>query len=881
MRATSPYHRKVQISYPNNIRCVMRKPSRRKWQFQNSDFDKSVVLASELGISVFAAQLLTNRRIKTADEARAYLYPTFDELHNPFKLADMDKAVERIHRAISRDEKICIYGDYDTDGTTATALLINTFRQMDVPVDYYIPNRYEEGYGLNEDTIEKIYQENNAKLLITVDCGITSVKEVALANQLGMDVIVTDHHEPEQEQPPAYALISPKIQGNEYPCTELAGVGLAFKLAQSLIDDRPFLESLLDLVALGTVVDIASLTGENRILSRLGLAELNKRERPGIHALCEAAGHRIDTPLDGTSLSFKLGPRINAAGRMDTARKVVELLITDSEQVATRIASQLNQANQRRQEVERRIQGEALEIIEREVDDETVGIVVASDKWDEKAQGVVGIVAARLMQTYHKPAIVLAINGDEATGSGRCIDGMSLSDSLVACTELLVKHGGHDAAAGMTIRTENIPKFKVAFNEFACEHLTEEELQPKLDLEFETHLSLLTLDTLKELEQFEPFGKDNPAPCFGIRRVKVVNGTPTAMGKEKTHLRMYVSDGVQKVCAIEWGAAEKLVTINQPDVALDIAFSPQINEWQGRQSVQLMLRDWQVRSEGRDMKWDIFPGRTIESPVKLVDKRNTDKKNSLLDLLAKEESCIIYVRGEEMLNLLLTKFLPESIEGIARHDETTSAAEETALLEQLKRRELRAIASSSTFSLLEDFPFVPHFVFCHLTPSFDEFFKRCKPAFASDETSYLHFIYNDPDETQMHNWIAQRYPTENELRNLYGAMRTIIQSNSTTGYPEAEMLDGRLGTPLTVRTGLTVFEELQCISRHGEPGHRRVELLPVQKSGLSHSPTYLMGEWIKRTSPSFIDFQLKENIESMWERIENESQIANKSDSSV
>ena len=228
---------------------------------------------------------------------------------------------------------------------------------------------------------------------------------------------------------------------------------------------------------------------------------MTNEERPGIHALCEAAGHKIDTPLDGYAISFKLGPRINAAGRMDTAHKVVELLTTDSEDVATRIASELNQANQKRQELERQIQEQAMEIIEDETDDDTVGIVVASDKWDEKAQGVVGIVAARLMQSYYKPAIVLAINGDTATGSGRCIEGMNLANSLVACTDLLVKHGGHAAAAGLTIETRNIPQFKDAFNKYASEHLTEEALQPKLDLEFETHLPLLTLDTLKELEQ--------------------------------------------------------------------------------------------------------------------------------------------------------------------------------------------------------------------------------------------------------------------------------------------------------------------------------------------------------------------------------------------
>ncbi len=863
----------------------MRKPSSKKWRFRNSDFESSLALASELGISLLAAQLLINRGIQTATEAHTYLYPTFDALHPPFKLANMDKAIERIHKAIARGEKICIYGDYDTDGTTATALLLNVFRHIDVPANYYIPNRFGEGYGLSEDTVKKIHQENDAKLIITVDCGITSVKEVALANQLGMDVIITDHHQPEAEQPPAHALISPKVPGNEYPYTELAGVGLAFKLAQGLIeDDSAFLESLLDLVALGTVVDIASLTGENRILSRLGLAELNKRERPGINALCEAAGHKIDKPLDGYSLSYKLGPRINAAGRMDTAHKVVDLLTTDSDDVATRIASQLNETNQRRQDLERQIQDQAQEIIEKEVEDDTKGIVVASDKWNEKAQGVVGIVASRLKETYYKPVIVLAINGDEANGSGRCIDGMNLADSLVACTELLVKHGGHAAAAGLTLKTKNIPKFKTAFNEYTCEHLSEEALQPKLDLEFETHLSLLTLDMLKELEQFEPFGKDNPSPVFGARRVKV-DGIPSQMGKEKNHLQMFISDGTIKRRAIKWGAGEKLITFRRPNMSLDIAFSPQINEWQGTYSVQLLLDDWEVRSEGRDMNWDVFPKLSDESSVKLVDKRNVNKKNYLLKLLEREESCIIYVRDEEMLELLLTRLLPENIEGIARHDDTISEAEEAALLEQLKNGELRTIASSSTFSDLSAFPFVKHVVFCHLAPSENLFLKRCEPAFVTTETSYLHLIYNDTDEVEMRTWISKKYPADDELRRLYGNIRQAIQTNGADGYPEAEMLKGQLGTLPTLQTGLTIFEELQCITRDGEPGHRRVQLLPAEKSDLSHSPTYLRGEWIKQTSPSFIEFQLKENIESMWERIllrqENECQIANQSDSNL
>ena len=857
----------------------MKSPPEKKWQFKNPDFESSIALAAEVGVSPFAAQLLINRGIRTAEDARAYLHPTFDELHSPFKFADMDKAVERIHQAIARGEKICVYGDYDADGTTATALLLKTFREMDVPADYYIPNRFGEGYGLSEDTINKINQKSDAKLLITVDCGITSVKEVELANRLGMDVIVTDHHQPTKEQPPAYALISPKVPGNQYPYEELAGVGLAFKLAQALIDNRAFLESLLDLVALGTVADMAPLTGENRILSRLGLMELDKRERPGIHALCEAAGHKIDTPLDGYALSFKLGPRINAAGRMDTAHKAVELLTTDSEDIATRIASELNQTNQSRRELGQQIQDQAVEIIEKEIDDDTVGIVVASDKWGEKAKGVVGIVASGLVRTYYKPAVVLAINGDKATGSGRCIDGMNLANSFTACTDLLVRHGGHAAAAGLTIQTRNIPKFKKAFDEYASEHLTAEALQPKLDLEFETHLSLLTLDTLKELEQFEPFGQANPSPTFGKRRVKVVERTPRTMGPDGNHLKMFVSDSTVKQCAIAWGAGDQLVTFNRSNVSLDIAFSPQINEWQGNRSVQLVLKDWAVHPEGRDINWDVFPKLDDESSVKLVNRRNTTKKNYLLKLLAREESCIIYVQDETMLDVLLTKLLPESIEGIARHDETTTATEETAFAQQLARGELRTIASSAVVTNPDVFPFVKHIVFCHLTPSPDLFLKRCAPAFATQDTSFLHLIYGDVDGTAMQNWIAKKYPEKTELQQLYGDIRKAVQANGANGYPEATILNGTLGAPATVKTGLAIFEELQLIRRYGEPRHRRVQILSTEKSSLSRSLTYVKGEWIKRTYPSFVEFQLKENIESIWERIEDESQITDSSDS--
>ena len=869
---------------------MKQRPPNKEWKFKIPDLDKSLKLAAELGMSVLAGQLLVSRKITDPEDARTYLYPEFEKLqgfHNAFKLADMDKAVERIRKAKSRGEKICIYGDYDTDGTTATALLLDTFREMDVPADYYIPNRFKEGYGLTEEAVKEIHKKNKAKLLITVDCGITSVKEVALANKLGIDVIVTDHHQPESEQPPAYALISPKIPGNEYPYPDLAGVGLAFKLAQGLGNDEKFLRSLLDLVVLGTVVDLVPLTGENRALSRVGLDELNKdkslgvynRKRLGISALCDVAGYATKR-LVGQALSFGLGPRINAAGRMDTARKVVKLLTTDSKEVADKIAAKLDTANQQRQELERQIRDHAQEIIENKIDLSKKSIVVYSDEWSKKAKGVVGIVASRLLEIHHKPVFVLAIDGEEATGSGRCIEGMSLADSLVNCTELLVKHGGHAAAAGLTIKTENIQAFEDTFEEYACKHLTEEALQPKLKLDFETYFPVLTLQTLEELYQFEPFGRENNPPRFCTHHVKI-SGTPSLMGKKKQHLSINVSQGGEKKRAIAWGAGDKLITFKRPNMSLNIAFSPQINEWQGTRSVQLILKDWDIHSEGRDTNWDVFPKLSDESSVKLVDKRNVNKKNYLLNLLAREESCIIYVRDEDMLDLLLTKLLPENIEGIARHNESTPAAEATALLNQLENGELQTIASSSTFPSLEAFPFVKHVVFCHLASNQDLFSKQCEPAFATAETSYLHLIYNNTDESEMHNWISEKYPADDELRRLYGSIRAVIQSNGTDGYPETEILKGGFGSLSTLQTGLTIFEELQFIERQGQPGNRLVKLLSGQKSDLSRSPTYLKGEWIKQTSPSFIEFQLKENIESMWERIENEYQILSEPNSSI
>ncbi len=851
----------------------MRLQPQKVWQYQNPDIELSLTLAAELGISPLVARLLVNGDIKTVAEGKTYLYPTYADLHSPFKMADMAKAVERIHQAKKKGEQICVYGDYDADGTTATALLVNAFRHIDFPVSYYIPDRFREGYGLNKDAIKKIHG-TGCTLLITVDCGITSIEEIEYANELGIDVILTDHHQPpESDPPPAYALISPKVAGNEYPYAELAGVGLAFKLAQGLLDDQSYLTSLLDLVVLGTVVDIAPLTGENRTLSRLGLVEINKKNRIGIQKLCEVADIS-DKPLVGTSLSYRLGPRLNAAGRLKTAKTVVELLTTDSNEKAEKYANDLDQYNQDRKDIENKIQESAVAYLNKNVNlEQTKGLVVASDSWGEHAKGVVGIVASRLLEQYYRPIFVLAIDGDEATGSGRCIEGMNLADSLNNCANLLIKHGGHEAAAGVTLKTENLPKFKKAFNDFACEHLDDEDLIPKLPLDFETNLSDLTLQTLEQFDVLEPFGGENPSPRFVIKDL-TIKGQPSTMGKEQEHLSMYVSDGFDSKRSIGWRKAQHLITLSRPNISLDIAFSPEINDYNNTRSVQLVLEEFHIKSPDRPPNLLIYPPTDIPSYARVVDIRNQNKKESLLTLLNKDKPCIIYVLNTEKTDQLLTSVIPEMVSIIGKHDETTTKQEELELLEKVKSGRYGGIVSSSTFSTsaLETVPIIENIIFCHLEIQPDDFFEKCKPAAKNHSTTMLNLLYNQAsDEQLLKEWVDNTYPDRKYLATLYRKLSETNKTEITDFKTLAERIE--LNSDQAVEFGLTIFEELGLIERNSDPGQQYIRLIPNRKSNLERSKTYLKCEWLKQNSQKFAKFQLHENTQQIWERIKDECGI--------
>ena len=859
----------------------MKKQQQKIWEPRTPDIDKSSRLAVRLEISQLVGQLLVNRGIETEEAARAYLYPTLDQLHSPFLMHGMEQAVERVRSAMQQGEQIWIFGDYDVDGTTATSLLITTFRHLDFPVKPYIPNRFEEGYGLNKEAIQKL-KEQGCDLLITVDCGITSVEEVEFANSLGIDVIITDHHQPPPgAPPPAIAVVTPKMPESEYPFDGLAGVGLAFKLAHGLMgggDLDPFLQSQLDLVALGTVADMAPLTGENRVLSSLGLVELNKRERPGIKALCNVANHGDGKQIVGHTLGFVLGPRINAAGRMETADKVVNLLTGESYNNLIPIAKELDDYNQKRREVENQIREQAIAQIER--DDrhhQKKGLVVAHEDWH---RGVVGIVASRILERYYRPVFILAIDEGEAHGSGRCIEGMNLADSLNACSDLLVKHGGHQAAAGLTIKTENIDEFAARFDQYACEHLSDEDLIPRLNLDLEVQSSYLTLQAIEELQQLEPFGEDNSPPRLALRNLRLQK-PPSIMGKEKNHLKLFVTDGEETLEAVGWGMADHFIALKNKNIRLDLAFEPEVNEWNNSRRVQLKISDLHIHTLERSTVGRMFPTEEEKSPVKIVDHRVLDNKLDYLhNLLAREEPTLLYVRDEKALDQLFEMF--GSTEKIGRCGTDMPEVDRAQVVDKLARGELLAVASDCT---LPHPPHVTNMVFCHPVPQHLTFFDRCQPAFKQPETTYIHLIYQSKDIEWMWKCITWEYPDKQILQKLYKCLQALSQDNGhrlTLETVVAAAQTDSIPVP-AVKNGLSILEELQLLTQHPNFSTQEIQLLPLptKKRQLHESETYLNGEQVKQTSRWFSGFLLRQNVKQIWERVSYECQLSNSPNPSI
>ena len=555
------------------------------------DEKAALTLAAELGVSPLVGRILAGRGLAGFEECKRYFRPQLSHLHDPFLFKDMEKACDRISRAISSHEQIVIYGDYDVDGITATALMYRLLTVLGATCSHYLPNRLTEGYGLSIEGIQTV-ADQGARLVISVDCGITACREVEFANSLGVDVIITDHHVPKAELPQAYALLDPKVASSGYPDDSLAGVGIALKLAQALITrlgkDETLWSRYLDLAAMGTAADVVPMMGENRIITHLGFEALQNSENPGLRALLAVQGCE-GKPLSTSEIVFRIAPCINAAGRLGDPRLGVELLITDDAALADQYARELREANVERRALDTRIQEEAFDWVETHCDAQKDYAIVAGGKtWH---CGVVGIAASKIVEKYHRPAILFSV-GDNglARGSGRSIPNFHLHDALNSCSDLLEGFGGHAAAAGMTIREDNIERFRIRFNEIAKERISADDLVPKVTADAEVRLSDLTQKFFSILKQMEPFGPDNMRPVFVCRELKN-KYDPKIVGNN--HLKMTVRDAAGSMDAVAFNFGDRLADVSAAP-AFTLAFSLDENEWNGRKSLQMKVKGVQV-----------------------------------------------------------------------------------------------------------------------------------------------------------------------------------------------------------------------------------------------------------------------------------------------
>jgi len=555
--------------------------------------DTAVVkqLAGALGVSESLANLMVQRNISSADEASAFFHPSLDYLHDPFLMKDMNIAVDRISTAIKKNERILVYGDYDVDGTTAVALMYSFLKDQYSNVDYYIPDRYKEGYGVSFQGLDFAYQ-NNCKVVITLDCGIKAVEKVKYARTKGLDVIICDHHYPGDEIPKALAVLDPKQPSCSYPYKDLSGCGVGFKLihAYSRVHGIPFSEiyHYLDLVAVSIASDIVPITGENRVMAYFGLKQLNESPRTGLREIIRES--EVTKALTIEDVVFKIGPRINAAGRMETGSKAVDLLVSIDSRLATGISKEINNFNIERRSVDRIITTEAMRMIaedQRTVNSKTT--VLYNPTWKK---GVIGIVASRLIETYYRPTVILTESNGFATGSARSVQGYDLYQAIESCSDLLESFGGHMFAAGLTLKKENIRPFMDRFEQYVNSTITEEQLVPRIFIDTELSFSEINEDFFRTMSQFQPFGPENMSPVFVSRNV-FDTGSGRMVGSSGEHLKLDLcqeSSGQKSFSAIAFSQANHFEYIKGGN-PFDVCYSLEMNEFRGSRNLQLNVRD--------------------------------------------------------------------------------------------------------------------------------------------------------------------------------------------------------------------------------------------------------------------------------------------------
>lgn len=562
------------------------------WKPEQIDKEKVKEIITDFSIPSIVAMLLNIRGINTFDEINRFLYEE-DELDDPFLLIDMDKATERIFEALNNKERICVYGDYDADGVTSTALLYDYLNSLNADVTYYIPSREAEGYGMNNLAIEKIAQAGT-KLIITVDNGISAVEQIAYAKSLGIDTVVTDHHTPPSILPDAVAIVNPHREDCPSEFKFLSGVGVAFKLIMALEDDSLDITELLKkysaVVSLGTIGDIVSLTGENRILVKNGIKNIRNLSNTGITSLLDSSGIKGNSKLSAGKISFTVVPRINACGRLALSEKSVELLTTDDKATALEIANELSEDNKNRQNIEKKILEEVITFIDNNPDFRYRRVMVISGEgWH---QGVIGIVASRVKEIYGKPVIIITKDGENAKGSGRSIEGFSLIDAITSCKDILPHFGGHPMAVGLSIKSSDIEEFTIRLNQYAKQQ--GKMPLPTLKIDCKLNPKFLTVDLAKQISMLEPFGAGNPTPIIGLYNMQLKTITPVGGGN---HLRLTLQRDEFTINAMLFFTTIKQFSYIVGEL-LDLAVTVDVNEYNNKESLSIIIKD--IKSSNAD-----------------------------------------------------------------------------------------------------------------------------------------------------------------------------------------------------------------------------------------------------------------------------------------
>jgi len=555
----------------------------KKWEYYNSDEEIVGALQEKFDISKLLATILANRGIIEDEKVRRFLEPTREDFYDPFLMPDMEIAINRIIEAMNNNEKVMIYGDYDVDGITSISVLQKFLKERGIEVSSYIPNRLEEGYGLNKVAIKEIY-DTGYRLMITVDCGISAIEEIEYANSLGIITIITDHHEPLEELPKALAVIDAKRKDNKYPFNQLAGVGVVFKVIQAIgirlgLDEKEYLK-YLDLVCVGTISDIVPLVDENRVIAKLGLKLVKVTKNLGLRCLLEAAGYKT---IDSNTVSFGIAPRVNACGRMGHENEALDIFLSEDIKEVRMLTEKLNEYNRTRQETEKNIVKEALELIETNKENEKSAIVLGHKGWHH---GVIGIVSSKITETYFKPSILVSFEDGIAKGSGRSIPGFDLHEALCKCSKFLEKYGGHEMAVGLSLKEENFQEFKEELDKIAKESKADEIL-PVIYIDGTVKQEDMKMDFVKELHKLEPFGEGNKMPLFAYKGLKINSIRALTEGK---HLKLTLKDDNIIIDAIGFNMGN-LVNDYLIGDKVDIVGVLEVNSFNGMENIQINLKD--------------------------------------------------------------------------------------------------------------------------------------------------------------------------------------------------------------------------------------------------------------------------------------------------